>query len=261
MSQAEQDRPPVLRATRERPRAKITRQILDTARRHLATEGASGPSLRAIAREPGGSLPAVYRYVAESVRRWAEQLGIAPSHSGTAPDARQLRPDGQHSRPSIPGPPTAPALLGKKRAMNSALPGEARAPRAAEAERAAREVVYLGWRLDASGMPAQPVAPSGLWYALTAAFPRFRPAVGIELTHAAPADGELGFDPVLRDLAAHAGMATARSTAKNAECPSAHLQLAGSPWPWRPATPFAFTIAAAIDVALLPAAAARRHRP
>ena len=94
MSQAEQDRPPVLRATRERPRAKITRQILDTARRHLATEGASGPSLRAIAREPGGSPPAVYRYVAESVRRWAEQLGIAPSHSGTAPDARQLRPDG-----------------------------------------------------------------------------------------------------------------------------------------------------------------------
>jgi hypothetical protein len=42
---------------------------------------------------------------------------------------------------------------------------------------------------------------------------------------------------------------------------SAHLQLAGSPWPWRPATPFAFTIAAAIGVALLPAAAARRHRP
>ena len=146
--------------------------------------------------------------------------------------------------------------------MNSALPGEARAPGAAEAERAGREVVYLGWRLDASaGMPAQPVAPSGLRYALTTVFPRFRPTVGIELTHAGQADGELGFDPVLRDLAVHADMATARPTAKNAECRSAHLQLAGSPWPWRPATPFAFTIAAAIGVALLPAAAARRHRP
>ena len=144
MSQTERDRPSVLRAARERTRAEITREILDTARRHQATEGASGPSLRAIACEPGWSPAAVYRYVAESVRRWAEQLG---------------------------------------------------------------------------------------------------------------------FDPVLRDLAAHAGMATARPTAKNAECRSAHLQLAGSPWPWRPATPFAFTIAAAIGVALLPAAAARRHRP
>jgi hypothetical protein len=31
----------VLRAARERTRAEITRQILDAARRHLATEGAS----------------------------------------------------------------------------------------------------------------------------------------------------------------------------------------------------------------------------
>ena len=42
---------------------------------------------------------------------------------------------------------------------------------------------------------------------------------------------------------------------------AAHLQLAGSPWPWRPATLFALTIAAAIGLALRPAAAARRHRP
>ena len=64
MSQAGQDRPSVLRAARERTRAEITRQILDTARRHLATEGASGLSLRAIARELGASSSAVYRYVA-----------------------------------------------------------------------------------------------------------------------------------------------------------------------------------------------------
>lgn len=42
MSQTEQDRPSVLRAARERTRAEITRQILDAARRHLATEEASG---------------------------------------------------------------------------------------------------------------------------------------------------------------------------------------------------------------------------
>jgi AcrR family transcriptional regulator len=54
----------VLRAARERTRAEITRQILDAARRHLATEGASGLSLRAIARELGASSSAVYRYVA-----------------------------------------------------------------------------------------------------------------------------------------------------------------------------------------------------
>jgi hypothetical protein len=110
--------------------------------------------------------------------------------------------------------------------MNSALPGEARAPGAAEAERVDREVAHLGWRLDApAGMPAQQVAPAGLWYALTAAFPRFRPTVGIEPPHPGQVDGD--------------------------------LQLAGSP---RPTTPFALTIAAAIGVARLPAAAARRRR-
>ena len=51
MSQTGQGRPSVLRAARQRTRAEITRQILDAARRHLATEGASGLSLRAIARE------------------------------------------------------------------------------------------------------------------------------------------------------------------------------------------------------------------
>ena len=64
MSQDGQDRPSMLRAARERTRAEITRQILDAARRHLATDGASGLSLRAIARELGASSSAVYRYVA-----------------------------------------------------------------------------------------------------------------------------------------------------------------------------------------------------
>jgi hypothetical protein len=67
-------------------------------------------------------------------------------------------------------------------------------------------------------------------------------------------------DPLLRDLAAHSDKATARSTAKNTEYPAGHLQLAGRRWPWRPTILFALTIAAAIGLALLPAAA-RRYLP
>ena len=74
----------------------------------------------------------------------------------------------------------------------------------------------------------------------------------IELPHAGQADGEFSFDPLLRDLAAHADKATARSTAKNTEYPTAHLQLAGSPWPWRPTALAALTIAAAIGAAIPP---------
>jgi hypothetical protein len=82
----------------------------------------------------------------------------------------------------------------------------------------------------------------------------------IELPQAGQADGEFSFDPLLRDLAAHADKATARSTAKNTEYPTAHLQLAGSAWPWRPTALAVLTIAAAIGAGFLPAAA-RRHRP
>jgi AcrR family transcriptional regulator len=48
--------------TRARVRAALTREIADTARRHLATEGAAGLSLRAVAREMGMASSAVYRY-------------------------------------------------------------------------------------------------------------------------------------------------------------------------------------------------------
>jgi putative intracellular protease/amidase len=75
------------------------------------------------------------------------------------------------------------------------------------------------------------------------------------------ADGEFSFDAMLRDLAAHADRATARVTAKSIEYPTGHLQLAGPAWPWRPTTLLALIIAAAIGVALLPAATAWRHRP
>ena len=75
------------------------------------------------------------------------------------------------------------------------------------------------------------------------------------------ADGEFGFDAMLRDLAAHADRATADVTAKSIEYPTGHLHLAGPAWPRRPATLLALTVAAAIGAGLLPAAAAHRNRP
>jgi AcrR family transcriptional regulator len=53
----------VPRTARERARAEITAEILQAGRRHLATVGAAGLSLRAIARELGMASSAVYRYV------------------------------------------------------------------------------------------------------------------------------------------------------------------------------------------------------
>jgi putative intracellular protease/amidase len=51
-----------------------------------------------------------------------------------------------------------------------------------------------------------------------------RRGLDIELPQA---DGELSFDAMLRDLAAHASRATARVTAKSIEYPTGHLRLAG----------------------------------
>lgn len=50
------------RTARERVRAELTREIADIARRRLATEGAVGLSLRAVAREMGMVSSAIYRY-------------------------------------------------------------------------------------------------------------------------------------------------------------------------------------------------------
>lgn len=50
------------RTARERARAEITQEILDTARTHLARDGAAALSLRAVARDCGMASSAVYRY-------------------------------------------------------------------------------------------------------------------------------------------------------------------------------------------------------
>jgi AcrR family transcriptional regulator len=49
-------------SARERVRAELTREIVEIAQRHLATEGAAGLSLRAVAREMGMVSSAIYRY-------------------------------------------------------------------------------------------------------------------------------------------------------------------------------------------------------
>lgn len=51
-----------VRTARERARDELTREIKDEARRQLATEGAAGLSLRAVARELGMVSSALYRY-------------------------------------------------------------------------------------------------------------------------------------------------------------------------------------------------------
>jgi AcrR family transcriptional regulator len=50
------------RTARERVRAELTREITEIARQQLATEGAAGLSLRAVAREMGMVSSAIYRY-------------------------------------------------------------------------------------------------------------------------------------------------------------------------------------------------------
>jgi AcrR family transcriptional regulator len=50
------------RTARERVRAELTREITEIARRQLATDGAAGLSLRAVAREMGMVSSAIYRY-------------------------------------------------------------------------------------------------------------------------------------------------------------------------------------------------------
>jgi putative intracellular protease/amidase len=82
----------------------------------------------------------------------------------------------------------------------------------------------------------------------------------VELPQRSKDAGEFGFDAMLRDLAAYIDRTTAHFTAKYIEYPSDHLLLAGAGWPWRPTALFAFTVAAAIGVGLIPAAAARRDR-
>jgi AcrR family transcriptional regulator len=84
---------PNWRTARERARAEITSEILDAGRRHLATEGASGLSLRAIARELGMASSAVYRYVASRDELLTRLIMDAYNSLGAATEEREAAVD------------------------------------------------------------------------------------------------------------------------------------------------------------------------
>ena len=167
MSQDGQDRPSVLRAARERTRAEITRQILDAARRHLATEGASGLSLRAIARELGASSSAVYRYVASRDELLTRLIVAAYDALGAAAETAEAAV----ARDDLPG--RWSAVCGAVRAWALANPNEYAliygtpvpgytAPPATTAPAARVSTVLLGILADAAGRPTPAIAEDDL---------------------------------------------------------------------------------------------------
>ena len=87
------------RTARERARAEITAEILAAGRRHLATVGAAGLSLRAIARELGMVSSAVYRYVASRDELLTRLIIDAYNALGAVAEAAEAERD----RADLPG--------------------------------------------------------------------------------------------------------------------------------------------------------------
>jgi AcrR family transcriptional regulator len=77
------------RTARERARAELTREIVDTARAHLAAEGAASLSLRAVARDLGMVSSAVYRYFPSRDDLLTRLIIDAYNALGDAVDARE----------------------------------------------------------------------------------------------------------------------------------------------------------------------------
>jgi putative intracellular protease/amidase len=82
----------------------------------------------------------------------------------------------------------------------------------------------------------------------------------VELPNGGQAADQFSFDAMLGDLAGHSDQTTARVTAKSIEYPTEQLELVGAGWPWRPTALLALTAAAALGVALVPAAVTHRGR-
>jgi AcrR family transcriptional regulator len=83
---------------RARVRAELTREIVDAARRHLATQGAAALSLRAVARELGMASSAVYRYFSSRDELLTtlivdayDAIGAAAEHAESGVDRTNLR--------------------------------------------------------------------------------------------------------------------------------------------------------------------------
>jgi AcrR family transcriptional regulator len=86
------------RTARERARAELTREIKEEARRQLATQGASGLSLRAVARELGMVSSALYRYfrsrdelLTALIIDAYDALGAAAEEASSGPPAADIR--------------------------------------------------------------------------------------------------------------------------------------------------------------------------
>jgi AcrR family transcriptional regulator len=77
------------RTARERARTELTREIVDTARAHLATEGAASLSLRAVARDLGMVSSAIYRYFPSRDDLLTRLIIDAYNALGDAVDARE----------------------------------------------------------------------------------------------------------------------------------------------------------------------------
>ncbi len=253
MSQTEQDQPSVLRAARERTRAEITRQILDAARRHLATDGASGLSLRAIARELGASSSAVYRYVASRDELLTRLIVAAYDALGSAAEAQEAAV----ARADLAG--RWSAVCGAVRGWALANPNEYAliygtpvpgyiAPPATIAPAARVSNVLLGILADAAGRLTPAIAGDGLPPDARKALAPARSTVGPEVPDALlqrglmawaalfgtvsfelfgqlhgivgdqPGDREAFFAESVRRWAAHVGIAPGR-TAREHESP------------------------------------------
>jgi AcrR family transcriptional regulator len=84
---------------RERVRRETTREILDTARRQLATVGPADLSLRAVAREVGLASSAVYRYFASRDELLTALIVAAYDDLGAAVEAAEAAaPRAEHAR-------------------------------------------------------------------------------------------------------------------------------------------------------------------
>ena len=86
-------RPSAPRTARERARAEITAEILETARGYLATDGAPALSLRAIARDLGMASSALYRYFRSRDELLTRLIIDAYDSLGAAAEAREAAID------------------------------------------------------------------------------------------------------------------------------------------------------------------------
>jgi AcrR family transcriptional regulator len=108
----------VPRTARERARAEITAEILDTARGYLASDGAPALSLRAIARDLGMASSALYRYFSSRDELLTRLIIDAYDSLGAAAEVREAAA----ARDDLPGRFTA--ICAAVRAWALAHPNE-----------------------------------------------------------------------------------------------------------------------------------------